>query len=89
MQLDSIEAVALMVYHGLGVSIVPQRLAEPLLTFPLRWVPFGEPPLRRTLGLVHHHGSPKQHLIDALHEQIVMTFERNQPRRKRRSRATP
>ena len=87
MQLDSIEAVALMVYHGLGVSIVPQRLAEPLLNFPLRWMPFGEPPLRRTLGLVHHHGSPRQHLIDALLEQIVMTFERNTPRKKGQSRA--
>jgi DNA-binding transcriptional LysR family regulator len=85
MQLDSIEAVALMVYHGLGVSIVPQRLAEPLLNFPLKWMPFGEPPLRRTLGLVSHLASPKQHLVEALHEQIVMQFNRSPLRKKGRS----
>jgi DNA-binding transcriptional LysR family regulator len=71
MQLDSIEAVALMVYHGLGVSIVPRRLVEPLLTFPLKWLPFGKPPLRRTLGLVDHLGSARQNLVDALLERIV------------------
>jgi len=74
MQLDSIEAVALMVYHGLGVSIVPQRLVEPLLKFPLRWVPFGEPPLTRTLGLVCHRGSPMFHLVQALLAQILATI---------------
>lgn len=73
MQLDSIEAVALMVYHGLGVSIVPQRLIEPLLNFPLKWVAFGEPPLTRTLGLVYHHGSTKSQLVEALSDQIERT----------------
>jgi DNA-binding transcriptional LysR family regulator len=71
MQLDSIEAVALMVYHGLGVSIVPRRIVEPLLNFPLKWVPFGEPPLRRSLGLVYHFGSAKLHFVEALREQIM------------------
>lgn len=71
MQLDSIEAVTLMVYHGLGVSIVPQRHTEPLLRLPLKRVPFGAPPLSRTLGLVHHHGSPKHLLIEALFEQLT------------------
>lgn len=70
MELDSIEAVALMVYHGLGVSIVPRRRVEPLLTFPLKWLPFGEPPLHRVLGLVDHLGSAKQHLVEALVEQL-------------------
>jgi DNA-binding transcriptional LysR family regulator len=62
-----------MVHHGLGVSIVPQRLIEPLLTFPLKWVPFGEPPLRRTLGLVYQHGSAKSQLVQALYAQIERT----------------
>lgn len=71
MELDSIEAVALMVHHGLGVSIVPRRVVEPLLTFPLKWLPFGRPPLSRTLGLVDHIGSAKQPLVDALVEQLT------------------
>jgi DNA-binding transcriptional LysR family regulator len=70
MQLDSIEAVALMTYHRLGVSIVPRRTVEPLLNFPLKWVPFGAPPLRRSLGLVYHFGSAKLQLVKALREQL-------------------
>jgi len=73
MELDSIEAVALMVHHGLGVSIVPRRLVEPLLDFPLKWLPFGKPPLRRVLGLVDHLGSTRQNVVEALLEQIVTT----------------
>lgn len=41
MQLDSIEAVTLMVHHGLGVSIVPRRSVEVLLRLPMKIVPFG------------------------------------------------
>jgi len=73
MQLDSIEAVALMVYNGLGVSIVPKRSIEPLLNFPLKWIPFGEPTLRRKLGFVYHHGSQKSHLLQALYDEIAQT----------------
>lgn len=71
MELDSIEAVALMVHHGLGVSIVPSRVVEPLLNFPLRWLPFGQPPLKRVLGLVDHLGSSKQRIVEALAAQIL------------------
>lgn len=73
MQLDSIEAVALMVHHGLGVSIVPRRIIEPLLNFPLKWVGFGKPRLHRKLGLVYHHGSTRLPLTEALHEEIHRT----------------
>ena len=71
MQLDSIEAVTMMVHHGLGVSIVPRRSVEPLLRLPIKLVPFGEPPLYRTLGLVQAQGSPKNHLCNAVFEQLV------------------
>lgn len=71
MELDSIEAVTLMVHHGLGVSIVPRRNVEPLLRLPVKSVPFGSPPLFRTLGLVHVQGSPKTVLSNALFEQLT------------------
>ncbi len=71
MQLDSIEAVTLMVHHGLGVSIVPQRTVEQLLRLPIKVIPFGDPPLIRTLGLVQMQGSPKSYLADALFEQLI------------------
>lgn len=75
MQLDSIEAVTLMVHHGLGVSIVPQRRVDRLLTLPVEILPFGDPPLCRTLGLVHIQGSPKSHLADALFKELVTVCE--------------
>jgi DNA-binding transcriptional LysR family regulator len=71
MQLDSIEAVTLMVHHGLGVSIVPQRSVELLLRLPIKIVPFGGPPLFRTLGLVQIKGSPKNHLCNAVFKQLL------------------
>ncbi len=71
MQLNSIEAVTLMVHHGLGVSIVPRRSVELLLRLPIKIVPFGDPPIYRTLGLVHIQGSPKNHLCNAVFEQLV------------------
>jgi len=71
MQLDSIEAVTLMVHHGLGVSIVPQRSVELLLRLPIKIVPFGDPPLFRTLGLVQIKGSPKNHLCKAVFKQLL------------------
>jgi DNA-binding transcriptional LysR family regulator len=71
MQLDSIEAVTLMVHHGLGVSIVPRRTVELLLRLPIKMVEFGDPPLFRTLGLVHTQGSPKTPLANALFDQLT------------------
>lgn len=71
MQLDSIEAVTLMVHHGLGISIVPQRKVDRLLTLPVERIPFGDPPLFRTLGLIHIQGSPKSHLADALFRELL------------------
>lgn len=71
MHLDSIEAVTLMVHHGLGVSIVPNRSLERLLRLPVKSIPFGDPPLFRTLGLVHTQGSPKTPLANALFQQLA------------------
>ncbi|MDN8617493.1 LysR family transcriptional regulator [Variovorax ginsengisoli] len=66
MEVDSREAIALMVRCGLGVSIVPE--SDPPLSklHGLRKVPLGKPPLRRNIGLAESPGNPKQPLIDAL-----------------------
>ncbi|KAB7559733.1 ABC transporter permease subunit [Verminephrobacter sp. Larva24] len=66
MQADSREAIALMVRHGLGVSIVPE--SDPPLSklYGLREVALGKPPLTRNIGLAQTPGNPKQALIDAL-----------------------
>jgi DNA-binding transcriptional LysR family regulator len=66
MELDSLEAIALMVHHGLGVSIVPVSDENFLRFHRLRAVPFGRPPLSRRVGLARRPGSPKSDVIAAL-----------------------
>ena len=46
MEIDSLEAIALMVAHGLGVSVVPDR-AGASLPENIERIPFGDPPLCR------------------------------------------
>jgi DNA-binding transcriptional LysR family regulator len=66
MELDSLEAIALMVSKGLGASIVPERAAG--LALPARLVtrPFGRPPLVRKVGLIERAGHPRAALTAAL-----------------------
>ncbi|MCW5237807.1 LysR family transcriptional regulator [Verminephrobacter eiseniae] len=73
MQADSREAIALMVRHGLGVSIVPE--SDPPLSklYGLREVALGKPPLTRNIGLAQTPGNPKQALIDALLHGLTET----------------
>ncbi len=67
MELDSLESILLMVYYGLGVAIVPQRCVEGPHPLPVRYVPFGEPPLTRRIGLIERSDNPKSNLAQALH----------------------
>ncbi|GAP37982.1 LysR family transcriptional regulator [Piscinibacter sakaiensis] len=66
MELDSLEAIALMVRHGLGVSIVPVSHAGFLRFHRLRALPFGRPPMARAIGLAQRPGGPKRRLAAAL-----------------------
>jgi DNA-binding transcriptional LysR family regulator len=67
MELDSLESILLMVYYGLGVAIVPQRCVEGPYPLPVRYVPFGEPPLTRRIGQIERADNPKSNLAQALH----------------------
>ncbi len=71
MELDSLESILLMVYYGLGVAIVPQRCVEGPHPLPVRYVPFGEPPLVRRIGLIERSGNPKTSLAQALHASFA------------------
>lgn len=66
MEVDSREAIAMMVRHALGVSIVPQ--SEPTLgaLYGLKEVALGKPGITREIGLAHCPGNPKQPLVDAV-----------------------
>jgi len=67
MEIDSLEAIASMVKHGLGVSVVPDRAAADLPSG-IKKVTFGDPPLCRIIGVVERRDNPKIHLIRALVE---------------------
>jgi len=67
MEIDSLEAIASMVKHGLGVSVVPDRAAADLPQG-IKKVPFGDPPLCRVIGVVERRDNPKVRLIRALVE---------------------
>jgi DNA-binding transcriptional LysR family regulator len=52
MELDSIESIALMVGRGLGVAVVPHRTIDQPFPVPLTVIPFGNPPIVRSVGVI-------------------------------------
>ncbi len=70
MELDSLEAIALMVRHGLGVSIIPVSHSGFLRFHRLKAVPLGKPPVSRVIGLAERVGNPKRRLTAALLEAL-------------------
>jgi len=79
MEIDSLEGIAVMVSRGLGVAIVPERIARIPLAKGLRTTPFGKPPLTRRLTLVERTDNPRSRLVEALRPLLEDTFAR--PRR--------
>ena len=70
MEIDSLEAISLMVSHGLGVSVVPRRAIPQPFPPGVRALPFGEPPVYRVVGLVARSGNPRVMLLEVLHRQL-------------------
>ncbi len=70
MECDSLEAISAMVQHGLGVSVVPDRVGT---TLPdnIEVLPFGNPPLGRVIGVIERRDNPKTHLTRALVEILT------------------
>jgi DNA-binding transcriptional LysR family regulator len=66
MELDSLEAIALMVRHGLGVSIIPVSNDEFARFHKLKVVAFGRPPISRRIGLAERASNPKKRLTEVL-----------------------
>ncbi len=66
MEIDSLDAIARMVSFGLGVSVVPLPRTGSKILDGLKWLPFGDPPLHRTLVMIERQASPHTQLIQAL-----------------------
>lgn len=74
MEIDSLEAISIMVASGLGVSVVPKRpIIDP---FPpgVRVIPFGNPPVQRAIGLVERTQNPKSELVRLLYKEMAKRY---------------
>lgn len=89
MELDSLEAIALMVSHGLGVSIIPVSHEGFLGFHKLKAVPFGRPPLHRRIGLAERAGNPKGTLTVALMKALKNAAKGSRNGRVGDSRSAP
>lgn len=89
MELDSLEAIALMVSHGLGVSIVPVANASFLQFHRLKAVPLGKPPMSRKIGLAERIGNPKTKVTNALMKALVQAAAEGAQGRRGRSLGRP
>lgn len=71
MELDTLEAISAMVFHGLGVSIVPRRCVPSPAPLPLLRVPLDAPQHARVLGLVMRPDCPSRRQVEALAGALV------------------
>jgi DNA-binding transcriptional LysR family regulator len=76
MELDSIESILMMVSRGLGVAIAPERSISAEQRGSLKCIPFGDPPVRRRVGLVERAGQDRSTLTDALYDALVEAARR-------------
>mgnify|MGYP006281620893 CR=1 FL=1 len=66
MEIDTLAGVLAMVREGLGASIVPASSLESQDVRPLRRVPFGQPVVSRTIGVLMRPDNPKSPQVEEL-----------------------
>ncbi len=67
MELDSLEAIWVMVGHGLGVAVIPRHPIMDLPNLmPVRQLPFGRPQLSRRVGLLERQSHARTDQVAAL-----------------------
>ena len=68
--IDALEPIIRMVEHGLGVSVLPEPVGGAPLPSNIRKIPFGDPPLKRQLGIIYQKSSAKEKIISVLHNEL-------------------
>lgn len=71
MELDSIEAILLMVSRGLGVAVVPERSLTGAFASGVRTLSFADPPLERRVGILTRAQSRQWPLVKALRDALM------------------
>jgi DNA-binding transcriptional LysR family regulator len=76
MELNTLEAIAAMVYHGLGVSVIPERNIQYPGSLPLKRLAFTRRAPHRTLVLIEKENSGKSHLTKELITVLTETMRK-------------
>lgn len=71
MELDTLEAISTMVFHGLGVGVVPRPCVPSPAPLPLKRIPLDAPDHARVLGVIMRPDCPNRRLVDVLVEELV------------------
>ena len=74
MELDTLESISAMVFHGLGVSIVPMRCVPSPRPLSLKRIPIPEANPRR-LGILSRQDNAKFKLIDIVFHELSCVVE--------------
>jgi len=74
MELDTLESISAMVYHGLGVSIVPQRCVPSPRPLALKRIPISSASPRR-LGILSRRDNAKLKLINIVFQELSRVVE--------------
>ena len=75
MELDTLEAVTIMVYYGLGASIVPLPCVSHPAPLPVTSYPFAGATNKRVLGLAEISENPKALLTSALFTELALAAQ--------------
>ena len=75
MELDTLESISAMVFHGLGVSIVPRRCVPSPRPLSLKRIPIDPPASPRRLGVLSRHDNAKFKLIDIVFHELTCVVE--------------
>jgi len=75
MELDTLESISAMVYHGLGVSIVPKRCVPSPRPLSLKRIPIDPPASPRRLGILSRQDNAKFKLINIVFQELCCVVE--------------
>ncbi len=71
MELDTLEAISTMVFHGLGVSIVPRRCVPSPSPLAIKRIPLAAPNHARVLGIIMRPDCPNRHKVKIFTEALL------------------
>lgn len=77
MELNSLDAISSMVFHGLGVSVIPRRKSSYHGAYAIKQISFTKNVPYRKLGLLERADNPKQNLTQILGDELFREIASN------------